>query len=324
MVVMSTQNSIPESEGRYLQDGYWRHGRFYGSWKRGKYLFPIDSEELNRLDIFHKVFLVARENKPFRAPIVRPAPRFMDLGTGTSIWGITVAEECFPDCELMTVDLNQIQPALIPVGVKSQQFDIEEPEWGPLLTECDLIHLRMLLGSLRTDIWPQTYRKVFEHLAPGIGHMEHVEIDWTPRWDDKERPAQSAFEEWAELFYDGMDQFNRRARVLPHETRQMIEAAGFTDIREEVIKAYVCPWSNDRAERELARWFNLGLTHSLEALSLMPLIEKQGMKFEDVRELCEKVKKEICVLRYHTYCTIHVWTARKPEGEQPSNMEITR
>ncbi|KAF7540769.1 hypothetical protein G7Z17_g12130 [Cylindrodendrum hubeiense] len=283
---MSSQNSISESEGRYLEDGYWRHGRFYGSWKRGKYLFPIDSEELNRLDIFHKVFLVARENKPFRVPIVRPAPRFMDLGTGTGIWGINVAEECFTDCQIMAVDLNQIQPALIPVGVVPQQFDIEEPVWGPLLTE---------------------------HLAPGIGHMEHVEIDWTPRWDDDERPSKSAFKEWSELFYDGMDQFNRRARVMPQETRQMIEAAGFTDVREEVIKAYVCPWSEDRAERELARWFNLGLTHSLEALSLMPLIEKQGMKFDDVRELCGKVKKEICVLRYHTYCNIHVWTARKPE-----------
>ncbi|KAH6953752.1 methyl transferase [Ilyonectria sp. MPI-CAGE-AT-0026] len=297
---MSSQSSISEPEGRYLEDGYWRHGRFYGSWKRGKYLFPIDSEELNRLDIFHKVFLVARENKPFRVPIVRQAPRLMDLGTGT-------------DGQVMAVDLNQIQPALIPVGFVPQQFDIEEPEWDPLLTECDLIYMRMLLGSLQTDIWPQTYRKVFEHLAPGIGHMEHVEIDWTPRCDDDERPSKSAFKEWTDLFYDGMDQFNRCARVMPEETRQRIEAAGFTDLKEDVIKAYVCPWSKGGDERELARWFNLGLTDSLEPLSLMSLIEKQDMKFDDVRELCKKAKKEICDLRYHTYCNIHVWTARKPE-----------
>lgn len=50
----------------------------------------------------------------------------------------------------------------IPVNFVPQQFDIEEPEWGPLLTECDVIYMRMLLGSLQTDIWPQTYRKVFE------------------------------------------------------------------------------------------------------------------------------------------------------------------
>ncbi|KAH6977717.1 methyl transferase [Ilyonectria destructans] len=308
---MVPYTSTPQPEKKF-EDGYWKHGRFYGSWRRGKYLFPIDDEELDRLDILHKMFLVARKNKPFCVPIVSPAPKLMDLGTGTGIWGIKVAKECSTECEVMGVDLNQIQPAYIPVGFVPQQFDIEEPEWGSLLTKCDLIHLRMLLGSLQTDVWPQTYRKVFEHLAPGIGHMEHVEIDWTPKWDNDKKPAQSAFEEWAELFYDGMDQFNRRARVLPHETRQMIEAAGFTDISEEVIKAYVCPWSEVRAERKLARWFNLGLTHSLEALSLMPLIEKQEMKFDEVRKLCERVKKEICALDNHAYCNIHVWTARRP------------
>ena len=50
-------------------------------------------EELNRLDIFHKVFLVARHNKPFHVPITRPVPKIMDLGTGTGIWAINMAEE---------------------------------------------------------------------------------------------------------------------------------------------------------------------------------------------------------------------------------------
>lgn len=31
-----------EPEDRILQDGYWEYGRFYGSWKKGKYNFPID------------------------------------------------------------------------------------------------------------------------------------------------------------------------------------------------------------------------------------------------------------------------------------------
>ncbi|KAM0556784.1 hypothetical protein ACHAPJ_005844 [Fusarium lateritium] len=197
----------------------------------------------------------------------------------------------------MAVDLNQIQPALIPPGVMPKQFDIEEPIWGPLLADCDLIHMRMLLGSIRTDLWPQVYRKIFE-------------------CDDDERPANSAFEKWAELFLDGMDHFNRSARVTPQETRQLLEAAGFTDVRQEVIQAYVCPWSPDRHEREIARWFNLGLSHSLEALSLVPLVEKQGLKAEEVRELCAQAKRETCVLRYHTYCNIYVWTARKPGPPQ--------
>ncbi|KAH7175725.1 methyl transferase [Dactylonectria macrodidyma] len=311
---MSSQESITESEGRYLDDGYWKYGRFYGSWQPGKYLFPVDSEELDRMDLFHKVFLVARGNKLFHAPVTRPKPRIMDLGTGTGIWAINVAEDWFPDAQIMAVDLNKIQPALIPVGVIPKQYDIEEPMWTPLLADCDLIHIRMLLGSIQTDLWPQLYRKVFEHLTPGLGHIEHIEIDWTPRWDgDEKKPANSPFQQWAQLFLAGMDQFNRSARVTPRETRQMIEAAGFTDVRQDVIQALVCPWSPDWRKREIARWFNLALSLSLESLSMMPLIEKQGLKYEEVRELCARVKREICNSRYHTYCNIYVWTAAKPE-----------
>lgn len=131
-----------------------------------------------------------------------------------------------------------------------------------------------------------------------------MEIDWTPRWDDDERPSNSSFTQWAELFLTGMDQFNRTARVAPEETRQMLEATGFIDVKHEVIPAFVCPWSPDRREREIARWFNLGLSHSLESLSLMPLVEKHGLGPDEVRDLCARVKRETCILRYHTYCNM--------------------
>jgi hypothetical protein len=162
MAVMPPQNSVNGSERRYIEDGIWQHGRFYGSWKPDKYLFPIDSEELNRLDIFHKVFLLARDNQPLQVKLERKAPRIMDIGTGTGIWAINVAEECFTDAQIMAVDLNQILPALIPPGVLPKQYDIEEPIWDSLFTDCDFIHMRMLLGSIQTDLWPQVYRNVFE------------------------------------------------------------------------------------------------------------------------------------------------------------------
>lgn len=134
--------------------------------------------------------------------------------------------------------------------------------------------------------------------------MEQIEVDWYPRWDDDERPAKSIYQEWVDHYLHGMDQLNRTARLEPEKTRQMLEAAGFTDIQERVQKVYVCPWIINKEQREFARWFNLGLSHSLEAFSMIPLIDKLGMRYDDVRSLCAGAKEEICKLRYHTYCNV--------------------
>ena len=49
----------------------------------------------------------------------------------------------------------------------TMQFDLEESSWDPLLWDCDLVHLRMLFGSIQTDLWPATYRKIFQYDHPG-------------------------------------------------------------------------------------------------------------------------------------------------------------
>lgn len=205
----------------------------------------------------------------------------------------------------MAVDLNPIQPPLIPKGMRTQQFDIEEPSWQGLMTNCDLVHLRLLYGSIQTSLWPQIYRNVFQHLAPGTGFIQHTEIDWTPRWEETGGiPNPSAIQEWSERFLQGMDILNRSARVSPQWTVRMLEEAGFVDIREETIRCYVNPWSNDRQERTLAQWFNLVLSQGLEAMCLMPLVDQLDMSVEDVQALCARARKETCILRYHTYMTL--------------------
>lgn len=47
------------------------------------------------MDIFHKFFMVSRDDRlyTFSPPPTAQAPRIMDLGTGTGIWPINVAEE---------------------------------------------------------------------------------------------------------------------------------------------------------------------------------------------------------------------------------------
>lgn len=46
----------------------------------------------DRLDIYHKLFMVARRDQLHQAPMPRIEPRILDLGCGTGIWAIDMAE----------------------------------------------------------------------------------------------------------------------------------------------------------------------------------------------------------------------------------------
>ncbi|OAA46917.1 Ribosomal RNA methyltransferase RrmJ/FtsJ [Metarhizium rileyi] len=279
-----------------------RYGRYYGSWQSRKYLCPIDQEETNRLDLFHKLFLVARHDALCvpNLPETRPI-RALDLGTGTGIWAFHVAEKTTRQPVIMAVDLHKIQPALIPPGVIIAQFDIEDPCWDRLITDCDIVHMRMLFGSIHHAMWPRIYRNVFDHLLPGSGYVEHVEIDWVPGWEGDYIPNPSALKEWSDLYLRASETFGRNGRLDSATVRRTMESAGFIDFREEIIRCYVNPWMPDRHERELASWFNLGLSRGVEAMSLMPMIEGLGLKQEEVHNLCQRVIKEICVLSHHAF-----------------------
>lgn len=211
----------------------------------------------------------------------------------------------------------------IPRGMTTVQFDLEQPVWDRLLVECDLVHARALFGSIQNSLWPNFYRNVFSsvsparvqhwgwanaghsHLTEGTGHLEQVEMDWVPRWDESgEVPRNSALQEWADRFLAAMDRCNRSVRIRSHETRHLMEQAGFVDVEEQTIRCYVNPWSSDVHEQEKARWFNLGLGHSLDAMGLMPMVEQLGMTPAEVRDLCSRAVEENTKLRFHGYCTM--------------------
>lgn len=70
-------------------------------------------------------------------------------------------------CELLIFNTAPLHPLTgsrsIPPGMKTMQFDIEEPRWDALMMNCDLIHVRLLYGSIQTSLWPQIYRNIFQY-----------------------------------------------------------------------------------------------------------------------------------------------------------------
>ena len=84
------------------------------------------------------MFLLALDEKLFQAPVKDPK-RILDVGTGTGIWAVEVAEE-FPTAAVIGNDLSPIQPKWVPPNLTFEIDDIES-EWS-FSTGFDLIHSR--------------------------------------------------------------------------------------------------------------------------------------------------------------------------------------
>ncbi|KAK3300226.1 S-adenosyl-L-methionine-dependent methyltransferase [Chaetomium fimeti] len=301
-------NGVPPN--RTYQEVYAENGRWYGTFKKGKYMFPIDETELERLDVFHKVFLVARRDASHSAPLHnQETPRVLDLGCGTGIWGIDMADK-YPGGIHVGLDLNYIQPEFIPANMRFLQKDIED-RWQDLEPgSWDLIHMRALYGSISN--WPRVYAEIYRHLKPYYGYFEQVEIDWTPRSDDGSLRRDGYVVQWANELMDAMDSFSRPIRLDSNLTKQQLADVGFDEIKEEVIQLPLNGWPTEVHDRELGRWFNLGVRQAFQPLSLAPLCRGHGRTPAEVEELAEKARGEVYSNTVRAYCTLHIFTARKP------------
>ncbi|KAI1749678.1 S-adenosyl-L-methionine-dependent methyltransferase [Xylaria castorea] len=289
-----------------------RWGRYYGTFKQGRYLLPCDDVECDRLDIMHKLFLVARQFEDFGGLYtyqLPDRPKVLDLGCGTGIWAIDVADRNGGRGHIEGWDLNLTQPEAIPPNVSFKRRDIEDPWVEVEPSSFDLIHMRMLNGSIEN--WPRLYRQVFKHLKPGTGLLEHVEIDWRPQSEgDPRLLADSKLMEWSQKVHQGFARAGKKLEMDPH-TKEILEDIGFS-VEHIKIPIAFNPWPESEHRKEIARWFNLGLNQGLEALTFDSVIHYLGYPEQEVRELLDRVKEDMCRREWRTYCTLHIYVARRP------------
>ncbi|KAI9730369.1 MAG: Secondary metabolism regulator lae1 [Cirrosporium novae-zelandiae] len=176
--------------------------------------------------------------------------------------------------------------------------DYESP-WYLGEDSFDLIHIRMALGGVQH--WAALYQTAFRHLKPGCGILEHVEIDLQPRCDDGTLTDDLMLSRW----YGWLDDATQRALhpiAYPPNIREMLQLQGFVDIEETVIRLPLNEWViNDPEQRILGRWYCLGMTHWLEALSLAPFTRVYNWPVADVHRLVKEVTDQMGRRSIHAY-----------------------
>lgn len=287
---------------------YQENGRTYHGFRKGVYMFPCDEQEQDRLDIFHKVFTVARVSDGLiYAPHPTTDARFLDLGCGTGIWAIDVANK-YPESFVLGVDLAAIQPSNHPKNCAFYApFDYESP-WALGENSWDLIHLQMGCGSVTS--WPSLYRRIFAHLKPGAW-FEQVEIDFEPRCDDRSLDG-SALRSWYQYLKQATEDTMRPIAHSARETMRHLQDAGFVEIDHQMVGLPLNPWHQDDHEKTVGRWYNLAISESIETLSLAPFSRVFRWSVDEIKSLAAKVQSEAFDKEIHCYNILHIYQARKP------------
>ena len=191
---------------------------------------PNDEEEQDRLALMHHAFKLLLGGDLFRAPIHQPR-RILDVGTGTGIWALEMAEE-FPNAEIMGTDLSPIQPNWAPPNC-TFLVDDAESDWAYTKEESfDYIHARSMGGSIAD--WGRLLRQAYDHVKPG-GWVEIQESETWVRSDDgtcKDAVMVRALQQKLE---EGSTKFGKRMNIAP-EVRGYMQRAGFENVTDDIYK----------------------------------------------------------------------------------------
>lgn len=143
--------SLKSAVSKYKQE----NGRSYHSYGSTEHWGPNDAQAQDQMDLSHQLWLLALKGKFYLAPVERPED-VLDVGTGTGVWAIDVAEQ-HPETKVVGIDLSAVQPTWVPPNA---YFEIDDYNVDWLDEEkYDLIHMREALGTCPD--WVELYRKAF-------------------------------------------------------------------------------------------------------------------------------------------------------------------
>lgn len=192
--------------------------------------------------MLHHIYRLILDGGLFCAPVwASLSPRILDLGCGTGLWCVEVAEE-LPEASVIGTDLSPIQPTWVPPNCKFYIDDIES-NWDYRPEELfDYVHGRSLCGSIAD--WPRLFSQAFESLKPG-GYLEMQEYYGHVFSDDNTLVKVPFLADYVEKLNEAAEKLGKPLRIA-NKLKGMMEDAGFEDVQEEIHKVIILSTSISR------------------------------------------------------------------------------
>ncbi|KND90828.1 hypothetical protein TOPH_04636 [Tolypocladium ophioglossoides CBS 100239] len=292
-------------------DYRYENGRRYHAYREGQYVLPNDAQEQERLDLQHHIWRLLLGGRLYTAPLpppeTAPSLRILDLGTGTGIWAIDMADE-FPSADVSGVDLSPIQPEWVPNNCRFHVDDYED-QWTCRDNErFDYTHGRALSGT--SSDWARFYKQVMENLVPG-GLVEMQEYDaWIFSDDDSCNRAPWTME-WVDKLDAASKMYGKQINVARHHKQWMIDA-GFEDVQEVVRRIPIGPWAKDPVLKELGRFELIHMQMSVDSHTPALFTRVLNYSSEQAQVLMAGVKREFRNRDLRLITSFRFITGRRP------------
>ncbi|KAI0023897.1 S-adenosyl-L-methionine-dependent methyltransferase [Xylariomycetidae sp. FL0641] len=299
--------SIAESTssvGTSVYEHSYCHGRRYHRYKHGRYPIPNDEVEQNREDMLHAMMLEATDGKLFFAPIGGHPHKIIDLGTGTGIWAVEMADK-YPSAEVLGIDLSPIQPYWVPANCKFLLDDVEDSwENGP---DWDFAHMRNMIPILKDPL--KVLKDVFHNLKPG-GWVELQDVDGMVHCDDDTLPPDWPVLQFTELMVEAFSKLGTKSHAAVFGGQYLAEC-GFVNIQHHTIKLPYGTWPKDKRTRLVGMYYRTAAEQFFPAMGAiqLPLL---GWQPEEIEVLFAKCRNAMRDPDVHAYGMMHFWSGQKP------------
>ncbi|CAM1510881.1 Fc.00g083940.m01.CDS01 [Cosmosporella sp. VM-42] len=295
------------------------NGRAYQSSKTTEYWAPTDEKHIEGNDVAHQYTLMLMDDKLFMAPIGENPQKILDIGTGTGIWAIDMADE-FPSAEVLGTDISAVQPSWVPPNCVFQ-IDDAQLDWTFKKDYYDFIHIRYLYGGI--DNWGKLYKQAYDHVKPG-GWVENIEIDLETRSENPKvaNDEDHIFKKWCQLFWAAGDKLGRTFRIArDNGMENLMKETGFVDVVHKQWKVPIGGWPKDQKLKQIGLYNGMFIDQSLDGFAVFPIGEILGWTFEEVTVLVSKMRAAIKDPKSLPYYNIHLVYGRKPEAGETTTTD---